>query len=141
MENLAVASSNLVAITPIVAAWYRQEYLVSMALLFAMSMSIMYHLIETEKHQLPGMFGPQVGQRYHNLAINLDRFAALTAISVTLYRFHTLVTLNLIRIGLISLMFLSISELNKRSYWIYLVSHCIWHISAFGLALNLVSLS
>lgn len=149
MENLIVASSNLVAIAPIMTAWQHQEYLVSISLFFAMLASIIYHLIETEKHQLPGFFGRQIGKKYHHLAINLDRLAAFTAISITLYRYHKLITFNLIRLAFIPLHFLLISEFWKDSYWIlalpveskipYLVSHCIWHLSAFGLALSLVS--
>lgn len=139
MENLIVAISNLIAILPIVSAYQKSDYLTTVCLSLAMLFSIIYHLAETEKHQLPGLFGKQFGRKYHFILINLDRISAVLAILRVIYKYYHLDE-TIISWSVIGLASLLISEIKKNSYYIYLPYHCLWHIVAFSVANYLINL-
>ena len=111
----------------------------------AMLFSILYHSIETEKHQFPGLlswydleFSKKFGGRYHNLFINLDRIAAVLGVYCVVLHYHQnfdTVAIQGCIIGTISVL---ISEYRRKSYWTYLFTHCLWHVMAFGVANYLI---
>lgn len=145
MENLIVASSNLVGILPIISAHEQQNLIIFYSLYLAMFCSILYHLFETEKHKFPGIFSlidpfqsKIIGQRLHQKLINMDRFFALTAIITVIYYYYQLIDNIIIFHSLFGISCLIISEINKQSYWLYIITHCLWHIIAFNTANRLI---
>lgn len=147
MENLIVASSNLVAILPIISAYRKSDYITLICLFLAMSASVLYHLMETEKHQFPGIFSlikdqksraRSLGRKWHLFLINLDRLAAITVIIRVVYK-YMIFDRFFILYSVVGLLCLLVSEIRKDSYWIYLLSHCLWHIFAFNTANLLIN--
>lgn len=138
MENLIVASSNLVAILPLISAAKRSDYLVFGGLFSAMFFSSLYHAMETEKHQFPGLFGKGFGKKFHKIFINCDRISAILAIITVLFNYHQNIDKFAIQQSVIGITYLMISELKPNSYWVYILTHCLWHIMAFGVANYLI---
>ena len=131
MENVLVAFSNLYALLPIYRAIRISNWLTAIILTGAMVSSIVYHLLECHKHQMPGLWFGRSEFIYH-LTINIDRLFAL--LSVYIFYDPTMLWNHRYLAG-IALASMTISETiyryEKRPYIFF---HIIWHILAFHLA-------
>lgn len=79
MENIILASTNLVAIVPVLEFYHQGCILQSTAVALAALASILYHLVECHKHGMPGV-GVFTSARDHMILINIDRACAVFAV-------------------------------------------------------------
>lgn len=133
MENIIVAASNLYAILPIAYNYQHNHLFNAFILTCAMAASIAYHLIETHKHNMPGM---PIFRSYewHNFFINIDRFFAFACIFI-LFDINNILKFN--GFILVALLHSYLSEVYFRSNddkYKYILTHIIWHIMAFQIA-------
>ncbi|AVL95183.1 hypothetical protein ma796 [Moumouvirus australiensis] len=130
LSNIIVGISNLPAYYAIKLSFNNGDYLTSAALSFVFSASFVSHLAENHKH---GMSGIGFSSRTSYI---LNRFGYLYY-SKYGTNFNVLVeNQTLIYFGLLSFLLLRISEYDKynpKLKYIYIVSHCLWHISIFTL--------
>ena len=140
LQNLIVALSNIPAIYPIYLASRQKDYLTVAALGFVGLASFTSHLVENHKHGMSGIgFSPKV-------SYILNRFDVLGCALVAM-RFSYLyynkygLSLNIVLQNkvlffsfLIPFIFLRISEhdkYNPKLKNIYIITHCLWHITIF----------
>lgn len=170
-RNFLVSGSNLIGVIGIFNYYTKGEYLNFIAILFSVTSSIIYHLIEKNKHNMPGI-GYFKSNYWQKKLLNLDRLGAVFAALITMKRIISLwgfINLNkLIVIGIIGIMGEIIPEIisglynsgrhdsiipnfivillnpNKNKininleHKIYIIGHCIWHISVFSIS-NIIS--
>jgi len=142
MENVIVASSNVYAVYALT-AWYNDS-IVYFAILASMMASIVYHLVEHHKHDMPGTAGSG-SLSEHKLCLNLDRFCAILLGIVLLSRAidnpsmiynpaSILCAVCAAGFGIVSehgeSFFKHISSKQRR--WIYIVTHSVWHVLIFN---------
>lgn len=162
-----MASTNFIALMPIVYAYNHSLNFVCFSITFAMISSFLYHLVEHNKHYLPGvssLLKPSdlkyfLGSNTLEFTLlQLDRFGVFLSIVsiINTIPFQVLIQRILSMWGLIicALGFMLISEAlhyyrrylsnfhytkhpNQRKY-IFLVLHSIWHIFAFFILYNLI---
>lgn len=146
MDNVIVAFTNLVALRPIAICIEQHEWIDAILLFCAMSSSIAYHLLENAKHGMTGI--PRLKQ-YELIALNTDRVFAALVIARFISTRYEKINQRIFLIGMCSLVYMSLSEcqnvidvaqypmMSTKGY--YMISHCMWHISAFYTAYLLVS--
>jgi hypothetical protein len=138
--NYIVAASNLLAIPFANRISNSSKYL----LYAAASASTIYHLAET-KHSLVGVYP---FNKYSNVLLNVDRIFAILSFLYVLQRIYKkpkLLTRNMLIIGSIGVMCMWFSErdqiqhlFNEPKWYLYvskmdfMISHIIWHVSAFA---------
>lgn len=125
--NIIVALSNFTAL------FFINRNKFNNYVLFPMIASFIYHLSET-KHNLPGII---YLNQYSFFLLNIDRFFAILS---GLYVLSKLIknpkqSINFYMIGIIGVISLLYSE---KDYFFpiineteYIITHCIWHFSAF----------
>ncbi len=133
MENIIVASTNLVGL---IAYPLCETKLERFALLMAMGSSILYHLMENQKHGMSGLSKTLSQPFYHQIFINFDRLSAILCVYVFLST-KILTNPNLLTISVISAIGIICGVLSeivfRHPYYKnqYIITHCIWHICAF----------
>lgn len=134
MENAIVASSNLFAIGALM-AWAEYPF-VFYAITASMLASIVYHLAERNKHNMPGML--KVSPSTEQVLLNMDRAAAVFLSLLVLSRVS--IDFGKVAMAIVTLFFGAASEYghvfqknsdNARAA--YIMMHCAWHVMAFGL--------
>lgn len=129
--NILVALSNYTVLPLVLTNTSAYKYLT----LLPMTASFIYHLAET-KHNLPGVYPLNT---YSYQLLNLDRlFAVLSGglVVCILLKNPKLITLKLLSLGLVGVTSLLYSERDKipgltiRPFS-FLISHTVWHITAF----------
>ena len=131
MENIWMSLTNLYALRAIYSFYLQDKLAPTLVLTGAMLSSMMYHLIENQKHQMPGI-GIANAPYWNSAYINLDRyFAFLSALTLfswphfKVYQFYCVA----------SFASMTISEtLFRQEKYFYLIFHTIWHLSIFHIA-------
>ncbi|QGR54308.1 putative membrane protein [Moumouvirus maliensis] len=142
LSNIIVGISNLPAYYAIKLSFNNSDYLTCAALSFVFSASFISHLTENHKHGMSGIgFSPKTSyilNRFDVLGciINIIRFGYLYY-SKYGTNFNVLIeNKTLIYFSLLSFLLLRISEYDKynpKLKNIYIMTHCLWHISIFTL--------
>jgi hypothetical protein len=146
MENLIVSLSNLYAVIPITRLIAYEEYFGAFIVSMAMISSTAYHMVETNKHHMMGM-GKYYGEQ---ILLNLDRFFAIISTLYIIVHFPIgLTSGQFIGFAICGSIALGVSEIPhyvkqfEMNYpygmHLYVVSHIIWHITAFHCADLLIS--
>ena len=139
MENIILTVTNFGAIIPTINYYNSGMYVKSFFILMSGLSSCMYHLIETKKHNMPGVSKYFDDNYWHHLFINFDRFFAVGSVILHLNSLifnHT---------GLIFLALISVFMSEYASKYIYkhiniseknihVFFHSIWHLTVFELA-------
>ena len=139
MENLAVALSNLPVLLPLKTAVARGDFWTTMAIAFVGLASFVSHLVENHKHGMPGL-----GRVSPEMSYYLNRADVLGCILVVVrlgglyiarhgWRIWEMRRMDLVSLGL-AFVLLRISEYDKYNpdlKWIYIVTHCAWHVAIF----------
>ncbi len=141
--NVFLAYTNFVALVPIVYSYRIKKYWTCFFLCNAMICSFIYHLFESHKHNLEGFhMKPKNSQKL----LWLDRMAAFSLfihmVNVVINS-RLIYNLNLMTMMFVSFLFLFLSEYvpffaNKR--FLFVLTHTIWHILAFGTCLYTMKL-
>jgi hypothetical protein len=134
MQNFIVASTNCVAILPIWRFYKKGHYGTAVVLLGATISSILYHLVERSKHNMPGTFLNDIFNE--QLLLNIDRLFAVLSVTTILWQLKMHHIKLILPVGVTALLMQAISEVpNKFGYiiptWLYMTTHCAWHILAF----------
>jgi hypothetical protein len=143
MENWLTTTSNLYGL--IAASAWRAGSLGQVLTLFAVLFSIIYHSIETRKHDMPGIRPFATGSEHqHKICLNLDRTAAL---SLGLYLTYVVLCSgqwSVLLEGFLAISLNALSELfrwtslgnlsTRQKTWWYVVFHSLWHIAAFHMS-------
>ena len=129
-----MAMTNLAALWPIHRFYANANYVGVIVGFCAMVSSGLYHLFECKKHRMPGM-GVLDTWKSYQILINMDRVCAVTAISYAMYNVQNLMVYFGAHWLLIcaSLSCLMISESDRESKILYMLTHSAWHVSAFYL--------
>jgi hypothetical protein len=134
MENLIVSASNLYALYPLYLSIRSRKFINVILLAGSMTSSILYHLSEHSKHNLKGI---TYLNNYERSLLNSDRFFAIVTISYYIYKYPRLL-FEKKKYILFALLCLAISEFplirNHVPKPIYIISHSLWHILAFHIA-------
>lgn len=144
MENLFVTVTNLYGLRAINLAFKQNQFLEASVLSCACIASIVYHLSET-KHGMNSL----CLKNKTNITLNIDRFFALMSVAVFGLKYYNMIQNNdqqIIKYGVIGLTTLILSEsqhiisLPRRiEKSLYLITHPIWHITAFHVAYLLLT--
>jgi hypothetical protein len=135
-----MALSNLAVLPAIAVAFAKGKYWSGFGLIIAGIASAAYHLVETEKHDMKGAFGRDVGREWHCTLINIDRVAALTSIAAVLLEADDMTAImDNSFIIVVALMCLGTSEWNRENKWPYFPTHFMWHTLAFYSAYQILS--
>lgn len=128
-----MSASNLYALLPLTVAWSEGRVLFGVTLCASMVFSILYHMIEHHKHDMPGWGSHTLAE--HHVCINLDRCAATSVVLVTLFQHHdvTAFVTGHWMILCFALLLLYVSE-RRADKSMYMFTHSLWHIYAFHLA-------
>ena len=154
MDNFIVAFTNLAALQPIAVCISRCEWIDATLLFCTMFASIVYHLLENAKHNMTGIPRGCVSdasklKQYELIALNADRVFAALVIARFMSTRYKKIDQRIFTLGMCSLGYMALSEcqnvidvaqyrvLGEKSY--YMITHCMWHISAFYTAYLLVS--
>ena len=138
-ENLLVALSNLPCYLPIQTALQNSDYLTASSVILVSVFSFVSHLMENHKHGMPGIgFSTEVSYFLNRLDV-LGCFIAIIRFGYLFYSkygidLRHLSKGNLLIYGLMSVLFLQISEYDKynpKLKYLYMLNHCIWHINIF----------
>lgn len=139
MENIIVSASNFLCYLPIVTAYNNRDYLTAGCIAFVSLMSILSHLIENHKHGMPGVgFSTEVSYFLNRMDV-LGCIVVISRLFHIYYMKHGLVVPNdpgLFVTFIISFLLLRISEYDKynpRLKWMYICTHCPWHMIIFPL--------
>jgi hypothetical protein len=144
MENAIVAASNCYALRALL-AWpsFSMGHLLTS---FAMAASLMYHLVERHKHNMPGLVGDG-SVIEHNVYLNLDRVAAL---ALAIHLINTVTSEAFECLAPFAALSLTLCAASELSHWWpslligrgigikterrwYVVTHSLWHLCAFHL--------
>lgn len=147
MENLIVSLSNLYAVIPITRLIAYEEYFGAFIVSMAMISSTAYHMVETNKHHMTGICRKYYGEQ---ILLNLDRFFAIISALYIIVQFPIgLTSGQFIGFAICGSIALGVSEIPhyikqfEMNYpygmYLYVVSHIIWHITAFHCADLLIS--
>jgi hypothetical protein len=140
MENIFVALTNLYALRSIILSLKQQRYLIYYGLLCSMLSSIMYHLFESNKHNMPGLF---YNPRYEKTLLNIDRFFILfNSVLFFSYFKHALKSAFVKRLIAFAIVNLWISEWHISKDFqkpLFIITHSMWHISVFHIAYILLT--
>lgn len=135
-----MSATNFYALRPIYYAIDKAYYLHACMLFCAMMSSIMYHLFEHSKHNMPG-----INQNYNKtnieyIFLQFDRFFALSNIFLFLFTFDIFdIDLTVIYVALICLFLSETLPKNlKQEKLIYFVTHALWHFFAFHIAYKIL---
>lgn len=133
--NVWMALTNLAFLVPISVAYQNQEYLAVWCLTAAMLASGAYHLVENQKHQLPGAF-PRLRKQWNTNLLNIDRLAALQAILVFSHKYglRPLLQQHLWVVLFIGISLLISESIYRYVKWPYVATHTIWHWGAAYIA-------
>jgi len=126
--NVIVAMTNLACIYPIMIAIKKDDIFMAALVVFAAFWSIIYHLVESHKHDMYGFGSRASTSRFY---LQIDRVGALSLSLATVARLIERFNFSLALMGLLTLIPLLISEFPGVPKSIYIPCHCIWHISAF----------
>ncbi|QKF94464.1 hypothetical protein QKU48_gp1006 [Fadolivirus algeromassiliense] len=87
MLNIIVASTNFYGIYGVYTYYNNNQYIESFIIFCAIWFSILYHLVEKNKHNMPGIgiFTDNTSQMY---LLNLDRISAICASIVTVKQIY-----------------------------------------------------
>ncbi len=141
-ENLLVALSNLPCYFPIQTALHNSDYLTASSIIFVSVFSFISHLVENHKHGMSGFPFLEFSRKVSYILNRLDVLGCFIVIIRFGYLFYSkydtdlryLIKGNLLIFLLMSVLFLRISEYDKynaRLKYLYMLTHCIWHISIF----------
>jgi len=153
MENLIVSLSNLYAVIPITRLIAHEKYFGAFIVSMAMISSTAYHMVETDKHHMTGMgrnCGKLIRFPSERVWLNLDRFFAIISTLYIIVQFPIgLTSGQFIGFAICGSIALGVSEIPhyvkqfEMNYpygmHLYVVSHIIWHITAFHCADLLIS--
>lgn len=143
MENILVSLSNLYGLFSLIQFYKNREYLNLFLVTCAMVSSILYHLAESKKHNMAGIY---LLKPYEKILLNLDRFFATMAIIVFTTKYWIIIfnyspIIQIIPFGLFCLIlsefpnYIPVTIFSKPiSKIIFIISHSIWHIYAFHVA-------
>ena len=141
LANLLVALSNAPCYFPINTALANNDRITFGALAFVSSASFLSHLVENHKHGMPGIgFSKKVSYFLNRLdvlgcLVVSSRFSYLYFTKYGLSNSPLLDNKLFILASVIPLIFLRISEYDKYNYRlknVYIITHCIWHVSIFA---------
>lgn len=140
MDNIIVSASNLYALFGSIQFYKNGEYINSFLINCAMISSILYHLAESNKHNMTGIY---FLKPYEKKLLNIDRFFAISSVLIFsikywLIIFNNSAIMNIIPIGLFSLILSEFPNYSPVTVFpkstekiIFIISHCIWHLCAF----------
>jgi len=112
---------------------YRGNYVTSTLITISATASAVYHLHESQKHQLQGYSEAKVlnSAEWNQILINIDRVAAITLGIWKYIHLSTNINYYMIRDGIIALLLMTISEtVYRHNCWEYIVTHTLWHFMA-----------
>lgn len=137
MENIILSITNFGFILPCINYFNNQQYLQSIFIGLSGCSSIIYHMIECKKHNMPGIRYFR-SNFYHNLFINIDRFFAVGSVIVCyipkVFNYPYLILIGLLSIFISEILSRFIKSKNILSEKnIHVISHSIWHIVVFEL--------
>jgi hypothetical protein len=145
--NLIVAASNFLCVLPLYTSYLECDYLTFSVIIFVAFFSIVSHLVENHKH---GMTGMPYLKFSTTTSYILNRFVVLGCVLVVM-RIGWLLYVNysfsslydelhkkpiFILLLMISFALKFISEYDKYNpdcKTLYVITHCMWHISIFYL--------
>ena len=136
--NIIVAISNLPVIYPILTSINNNDYITASIITFVGLGSSISHLFESHKH---GMVGFNMPVNYSYILNRIDILGVILTSLRLLYLWYNrgftydIFNTNIIIHTLIAFSYSIISEYDKTKYTrtIYVISHVLWHISAFTL--------
>nr|AEX62301.1 hypothetical protein mv_L96 [Moumouvirus Monve] len=140
LANIIVGLSNLPAYYAIKLSFDNGDYLTSAALLFVAKASFISHLVENHKHGMTGVgFSKKISYVLNRFDVmgcilNIMRFSYLYYSKYGMSYDILFDNKSYIYFGLITFLFLRISEYDKynpKLKNIYIVTHCLWHVSIF----------
>lgn len=141
MANLIVSASNLYALRAIDQVFRYGGQSEAVLLTSAAFASIIYHALESAKHDMTGI--PKF-QRYENIALWTDRILASMATARFLWVYKNRINRNIILLGIISVACLMASEcqhvidikkyVGRHTKLFYILTHIAWHLGAFHIA-------
>jgi hypothetical protein len=141
MENLFVSLTNLYGVRAVRRAIRQKLWTEAIVLSGAISASILYHMAET-KHGMNSLWLTN----YVGTTLNIDRFFAMLATGLFLMKHRKKINKKIIFYGISGLIALMLSECQhavnlplRIEKALYLVTHPVWHISAFHVVYLLLS--
>lgn len=148
-ENVVMSLSMLPMLFVVDECARKSDYWSAFVVFAATGASMMYHFVENQKHQMPGIASVMsaewswLGSKKTNaVLINVDRACALAlvlrfaSISISL---PAPLYIWLLSFALLFVMFLSEVPLRHNKYG-YMFLHCIWHVGGAFLLYHIVSL-
>ncbi len=133
LENIVVAITNLPAYYPIMIAFNKGDMITGYLILNVAVASFISHLFESHKHGMPGFGMPPKASFLLNL---WDILGCILVIIRFLYLIYyvqiSFPSYENIFYIIIAYIFHLISQYDNTKYkWLYILSHCIWHILIF----------
>lgn len=141
--NLVVAASNIPCVLPLYTSYVENDYLTFAVIAFVAFFSIISHLVENHKHGMTGMSFIKVSE---STSYILNRFDVVGCVLVvtrfgwlllnncsiaTLSEYPTFILLLIISFALNQIS--EYDKYNKNLKTMYVITHCLWHISIFYL--------
>lgn len=142
MDNVIVAISNFPCIYTIYQSYQNNDYLTTLSILSVSIVSFLSHLIENHKHGMSGIgFSKRASIFLNDLDVHLCILLAarLLNLYVNLYDFSIDIVIDntlFFSMFILAFVFMCISEYDKYNpnlKRIYIVTHCIWHMTIFTL--------
>ncbi|AGF84914.1 hypothetical protein QJ854_gp868 [Moumouvirus goulette] len=140
LANIIVGISNLPAYYAIKLSYINHDYLTCSSLMFVATASVISHIVENHKHGMSGVGFSKTTSYILNrfdvlgCALNIARFGYLYYSKYGMNFDIFMRNKSYIYFFLVSFLLLRISEYDKYNPElknIYVVTHCLWHISIF----------
>lgn len=143
MQNIIVAASNLYGLRAIHTLLLKKHIFGAISVGLSMGSSILYHLAEHTKHNMPGI---KMLKKWESVLLNFDRIFAMCSILYFVIIKHNMMLNSIIlSYGLVGILAGLFSEqlhysklLNKIKYpynqLAFIGTHILWHFCVFHIA-------
>lgn len=141
--NLITTLTNITCLIPIYYTYIKSDFITLFHLIFVSLASIVSHLAENHKHNMPGLL--DVSSRTSYILNKIDVLGSLMLVQRLLYLYlqkygrtlhPLLLNLSQTLMLLIPFPFGIISEYNSKTMYPYLQFHPIWHLTIFPAIAN-----